>query len=66
MKISQSIAKWLNIRIRFRDIDILWNVLITRVSTEGNPSTGKPKDKILEIKGLTGPQENEGALNVQS
>jgi len=46
-----------------KDIDILWDALITRVSTEGNASTGKPKDKILEIKDLTGPQENKGALN---
>jgi len=55
---------WLDFRIRFRDIDILWDALITRVSTKGNPRTGKPKDRTPEIKGLTGPQENEGALNV--
>ena len=57
---------WLNSRIRFRDTDILWDALITRVSTKGNPSSGKPKDKTLGIKGLTGLQENEGAPNVSS
>lgn len=48
----------------FRDIDIAWDAFITRVSTKGNASTGKPKDKTLGIKGLTGLQENEGAPNV--
>lgn len=57
---------WLNFGIRFRGIDIVWDAIIARISTEESPNTGKPKDKTMQIKSLTGAQEDEGALDVQS